>query len=125
MSPGRNPLRVCHHPVFHPDGRRVLANMLVNAFEAGALGYVLKHSAPSELSAAIRSALKGKIYVTSLLAGEFIEGRKKGSQERHEESSFLTRRQREVLQLLAEGRSVKASRIARSGPPTLRGRRAN
>ena len=86
----------------HPD-----VKYAVNAFEAGALGYVLKHSAPSELSAAIRSALKGKIYVTSLLAGEFIEGRKKGSQERYEESSCLTRRQREVLQLLAEGRSAK------------------
>jgi len=79
----------------------------VNAIEAGALGYVLKHSAPSELSAAIRSALKGNIYVTSLLAGEFIEGRKKGSQERYEQSAYLTRRQREVLQLLAEGRSAK------------------
>ena len=86
----------------HPD-----VKYAVNAFEAGALGYVLKHSAPSELSAAIRSALKGKVYVTSLLAGEFIEGRKKGSQERYEESAYLTRRQREVLQLLAEGRSAK------------------
>ena len=86
----------------HPD-----VKYAVNAFEAGALGYVLKHSAPSELSAAIRSALKGKIYVTSLLAGEFIEGRKKGSRERYEESAYLTRRQREVLQLLAEGRSAK------------------
>jgi len=86
----------------HPD-----IKYAVNAFEAGALGYVLKHSAPSELSAAIRSALKGKIYVTSLLAGEFIEGKKKGSRERYEESAYLTRRQREVLQLLAEGRSAK------------------
>lgn len=86
----------------HPD-----VTYAVSAFEAGALGYVLKHSAPSELSVAIRSALRGKKYVTPLLAGEFIEGRKKGSQERHEASSFLTRRQREVLQLLAEGRCVK------------------
>ncbi|HBI15152.1 MAG TPA: DNA-binding response regulator [Desulfobulbaceae bacterium] len=86
----------------HPD-----VAYAVSAFEAGALGYVLKHSAPSELSVAIRSALRGKKYVTPLLAGEFIEGGKKGSQERHEASSFLTRRQREVLQLLAEGRSVK------------------
>lgn len=86
----------------HPD-----VAYAVSAFEAGALGYVLKHSAPSELSVAIRSALRGKTYVTPLLAGEFIEGRKKGSQERHEETSYLTRRQREVLQLLAEGHSVK------------------
>lgn len=92
----------------HPDVAYV-----VSAFEAGALGYVLKHSAPSELSVAIRRALRGKTYVTPLLAGEFIEGRKKGSQERQEETSYLTRRQREVLQLLAEGHCVKeiASRL--------------
>lgn len=86
----------------HPD-----ITYAVSAFEAGALGYVLKHSAPSELIVAIRSALRGKRYVTPLFAGDFIEGRKKGSQERYEEISFLTRRQREVLQLLAEGHSVK------------------
>lgn len=86
----------------HPD-----VKYAVNAFEAGALGYVLKHSAPSELGVAIRNALRGKVYVTPLLAGEFIEGKKKGSQERHEETAYLTRRQREVLQLLAEGRSAK------------------
>jgi len=86
----------------HPD-----VTYAVSALEAGALGYVLKHSAPSELSVAIRSALRGKTYVTPLLAGEFIEGRKKGSQERREEPAYLTRRQREVLQLLAEGQSVK------------------
>lgn len=86
----------------HPD-----VKYAVNAFEAGALGYVLKHSAPSELGVAIRNALRGKVYVTPLLAGEFIEGKKKGCQERHEQTAYLTRRQREVLQLLAEGRSAK------------------
>ena len=79
----------------------------VDAFEAGALGYVLKHSAPSELNVAIRSALKGKKYVASLLSCDFLRDVKKSSKERKEEASFLTRRQREVLQLLAEGKSVK------------------
>jgi DNA-binding NarL/FixJ family response regulator len=79
----------------------------IDAFEAGALGYVLKHSAPSELGVAIRSALKGKKYITSLLSSDYLEGVKKSSKERQEEASFLTRRQREVLQLLAEGKSVK------------------
>lgn len=86
----------------HPD-----VTYVVSAFEAGALGYVLKHSAPSELKKAIRSVLNGKKYVTSLLSNDFIEGRKKGSLERQGEASYLTRRQCEVLQLLAEGRSVK------------------
>ena len=86
----------------HPD-----VSYALSAFEAGAQGYVLKHSAPSELKVAIRSAIRGKNFVTPLLAGEFIEGQKKGSQERSEDPSYLTSRQREVLQLLAEGHSVK------------------
>jgi len=86
----------------HPD-----VTYAISAFDAGALGYVLKHSAPSELNAAIRNALAGKTYITPLLEGDFIKGRKKGSLERQEEPSYLTRRQREVLQLLAEGQSGK------------------
>jgi DNA-binding NarL/FixJ family response regulator len=86
----------------HPD-----VTYAVSAFEAGALGYVLKHSAPSELIMAVRQALKGKIYVTSLLQGEIMLSTYKGSSERHEDSSHLTNRQREVLQLLAEGYVAK------------------
>jgi len=43
-----------------------------SAFEAGAAGYVLKHSAPSELLTAIGCALKGRTYITPLLAGELL-----------------------------------------------------
>ena len=43
------------------------------ALEAGAAGYVLKHSAPAELIAAIRAALEGKTYVTPALAGEVFQ----------------------------------------------------
>lgn len=86
----------------HPD-----VTYAVSALEAGAMGYVLKHSAPSELTTAIRSALKGKVYITPLINGEIMLSRAKGSQERRDETSHLTRRQREVLQLLAEGKSAK------------------
>ena len=82
----------------HPD-----VTYAVSALEAGALGYVLKHSAPSELTAAVRQVLRGKIYITPLLEGEVMLSPKKGSIERREEPSHLTKRQREVLQLLAEG----------------------
>jgi DNA-binding NarL/FixJ family response regulator len=82
----------------HPD-----VTYAVSALEAGALGYVLKHSAPSELITAVRRALKGKTYITPLLEGEIMLSPKKGSIERREEPSHLTKRQREVLQLLAEG----------------------
>ena len=82
----------------HPD-----VTYAVSALEAGALGYVLKHSAPSELTAAVRQVLRGKTYITPLLEGEVMLSPKKSSIERREEPSHLTKRQREVLQLLAEG----------------------
>jgi DNA-binding NarL/FixJ family response regulator len=86
----------------HPD-----LTYAVSAFEAGASGYVLKHSAPSELVAAIQSALRGKTYVTPLLAGELMQFYKEKKPAGRDELTKLTSRQREVLQLLAEGRSAK------------------
>ena len=85
----------------HPD-----VTYAASAFEAGASGYVLKHSAPSELVIAIQSALRGKVYVTPLLAGELMQFHKERPDHR-DELTKLTQRQREVLQLLAEGRSAK------------------
>jgi len=84
-----------------------------SAFEAGASGYVLKHSAPSELLTAISSALKGRTYITPLLAGELLNyqrNRPRG-EEPGEELGRLTTRQREVLQLIAEGLSVKEAAV--------------
>lgn len=77
------------------------------AFEAGALGYVLKHSAPSELVTAISSALQGRTYITPMLAGDLLDFHKQKSQVTTESQVKLTGRQREVLQLLAEGHCVK------------------
>jgi DNA-binding NarL/FixJ family response regulator len=77
------------------------------AMEAGASGFVLKHSAPSELVTAIREALRGGTYITPQIAGELfdsVRGRGAGSGEALDE---LTPRQREVFQLVAEGRSAK------------------
>ena len=86
----------------HPD-----VTYAVEAFNAGASGYVLKHSAPSELVNAIHEVLKGRTYVTPMIAGELIETYKKGDNEKNVEISKLTTRQREVLQLLVEGKSAK------------------
>jgi DNA-binding NarL/FixJ family response regulator len=85
----------------HPD-----VTYAVSAFDAGASGYVLKHSAPTELVTAIRSALNGKTFVTPLLAGEFMQHAKERATQR-DESTRLTERQREIVQLLAEGKSAK------------------
>jgi DNA-binding NarL/FixJ family response regulator len=80
------------------------ADVAAEAFRAGASAYLLKRSAASELSTAIREVLQGRSYVTPLvtrdLMGSLLHGERKTSTE-------LTPRQREVLQLLAEGRSMK------------------
>jgi len=77
------------------------------ALEAGASGFVLKHSAPAELVTAIRAALSGKTYLTPQLAGEVLEAMKQAPDRAADPIASITPRQREVLQLLAEGRSAK------------------
>jgi DNA-binding NarL/FixJ family response regulator len=76
------------------------------AIRRGAFGFILKKSASSELFAAIRQVLAGRHYVTPLICkepvGVFV-ARAKACATQHE----LSARQREVLQLLAEGRSMK------------------
>jgi len=77
------------------------------ALEAGASGFVLKHSAPTELITAMRAALNGQTFVTPALAGEVFRSLRGGSATERDPSSKLSPRQREILQLLAEGRSAK------------------
>jgi DNA-binding NarL/FixJ family response regulator len=73
------------------------------ALRLGASGYVLKSSAFQELKQAIHEALRGRSYITPLIAGDAVGSLIERPNNRHE----LTMRQREVLQLLAEGRSMK------------------
>ncbi len=77
------------------------------AFRAGASGYLLKRSAASELVTAINEVMKGRYYVTPLVTREALSPLFGGAPETRKLSSTLTARQREVLQLVAEGRSVK------------------
>ena len=87
------------------------------ALEAGASGFVLKHSASDELIAALRAALEGKTYLTPQLAGEVLEAMKQGPERAADPIASITPRQREVLQLLAEGRSAKEIAVSRSISP--------
>jgi DNA-binding NarL/FixJ family response regulator len=81
------------------------ADLAAEAFRSGASGYLLKRSAASELLTAIREVVRGRSYITPLVAEGLVGSllnvdNRKPAQE-------LTPRQREVLQLLAEGRSMK------------------
>ena len=82
------------------------------ALEAGASGFVLKHSAPAELILAIRSALQGRTFITPALAGEVIESIRSSPAGAADPVATLSPRQREILRLLAEGRSAKQTAVA-------------
>ena len=74
-----------------------------SALEVGALGYVLKHSAHSELKQAVEKVLVGQIFITEKIAKEL----ENVPHSRRDPIRKLSPRQREVLQLLAEGKSAK------------------
>lgn len=77
------------------------------ALDAGALGFVLKHSAPSELILAVKAALQGRTFITPVLAGDVLESVRREPARTPGPVAALTPRQREILQLLAEGCSAK------------------
>lgn len=80
-------------------------DVAAEAFRSGASGYLLKRSAASELATAIREVTQGRSYITPLIAEGLV-----GSLlhvDEHKPDLELTSRQREVLQLLAEGHSMK------------------
>jgi DNA-binding NarL/FixJ family response regulator len=81
-------------------------DLAAEAFRGGGSGYLLKTSAATELVHAIREVLRGRFYLTPLMSkdmvGSFVQNLKKRKPARE-----LTLRQKEVLQLLAEGRPMK------------------
>lgn len=83
------------------------ADYVTEAFRAGAAGYLLKRAAASELLTAIREALKGNHYVSPLVARDALGAWMSSMSASSKHSSSLTDRQREVLQLVAEGRARK------------------
>jgi DNA-binding NarL/FixJ family response regulator len=92
------------------------ADLAAEAFRLGASAFLVKTSAASELVRAIRDALLGRTYVTPLLTegmmGSFVQNLK-NKKRPHQ----LTLRQKEVLQLLAEGRSMKEVAFALNVTP--------
>ena len=80
-------------------------DIAAEAFRVGASAYLLKRSTPVELLTAIREVMLGRSYVTPLVTEQLVESLLKA--EEHKAGQELTSRQREILQLVAEGRSMK------------------
>jgi DNA-binding NarL/FixJ family response regulator len=82
------------------------ADMAAEAFRIGASGYIVKNSAASELIMAIHLVLRGRCYISPLITRD-MPASFSYNVARNKSPNHLTLRQKEVLQLLAEGRSMK------------------
>ena len=80
--------------------------LATQAFKEGASAYVLKSSPASEIVTAIQEALRGRVYISPVVAGGILGGLTR-SREQPVKLAELTPRQKEVLQLIAEGKSPK------------------
>jgi DNA-binding NarL/FixJ family response regulator len=106
----------------HPNDEYVL-----QALKSGASGYLLKRAATAELPIALKTVLNGEIYLSREIASQFVKSfplqqiaRSPGPVER------LTERQREILQLIAEGQTTKAiALILKVSDKTVEYHRAN
>jgi DNA-binding NarL/FixJ family response regulator len=83
------------------------ADVAAEAFRRGASGYLLKTCAAAEMVVAVREVLRGKSYVSRGLSRDTINLLRRQDRELVNEGERLTERQREVLQLLAEGKVMK------------------
>jgi DNA-binding NarL/FixJ family response regulator len=100
---------------FYPDIKTIVLTMhndvayAVRAFDVGANGYIVKHAAADELVTAIREVIKGRTYITPYIAGELFLAVRNGLDNEQVDNPIvkLTSRQREVLQLVAEGHTAQ------------------
>jgi DNA-binding NarL/FixJ family response regulator len=100
----------------HPEAKILILTMhkdkeyLYQAISAGANGYLLKEDADTELSTAIETIRRGKVYVSPLLSGDLADDwaqTYRGKGKLPYEPDNLTTREREVLKMIAEGKSSK------------------
>jgi DNA-binding NarL/FixJ family response regulator len=96
------------------------AEVAAEAFTLGASGYLLKTSAASELTTAVREALRGRTYLSKDLSRDTIDSLRWQHNKLVDVNARLTHRQREVLQLLAEGKVMKEiAAILHTSPRTV------
>ncbi len=95
------------------------SELVATAIRIGVNGFLLKNSAASELFQAIKSVMNGETYITPMVTAGMIGSLMSGNDGR-DSSEMLTVRQREVLQLLAEGNTMKqVARILNVTPRTV------
>ena len=114
MMPGLNGLEATARVAREYPGVRVLVlsmnaaeEFVLPAVRAGASGYVLKNARPDELDGAIRAVAQGETYLTPAVSGHLIDDYRRRTTDEADSLDKLTPRQREVLQLVAEGHSTK------------------
>ena len=113
--PGLNGLEVARQAAgVSPRTRLVILSMYADsafvrqALQAGVKGYLLKGAAVSELPLAIQAVMRGETYLTPKVSQAVVSGfLREGESQEPAAQEGLTRRQREILQLIAEGRSTK------------------
>jgi DNA-binding NarL/FixJ family response regulator len=94
-------------------------DLAAEAFRAGASSYLLKNSAASELLRAVEEAMCGRSYVTPLVTKGLVDALARGPAQANKKD-LASPRQREVLQLLAEGHTMKQiARILKIKPRTV------
>lgn len=116
----------------HPDTRVIVLSMhmseqyVLDAMRAGAAGYVLKGSAPSELALAIEAVARGDLFLSPAISKHVVRMVLGKATEQTSSIEQLTPRQREILQLIAEGKSSKEiAQLLDSGVKTIESHRAN
>jgi len=119
--PNMNGIQACNQIVRdHPDTGVIILSMysdeeyLLRALNAGARGYLMKECAEGELDQAVLAVAQGKSYfspaIQTALREEYVRQlRQRGAEDSYE---LLTEREKEVLQLLAEGKSNKEAAVA-------------
>ncbi len=96
-----------------PDTRVIILSMHANeeyvgrALEAGAMGYVLKGAEPAELELVLKAVMRGETYLSPSIAKHLVQDYLSHRKDKTPSLPDLTARQREVLQLVAEGCSTK------------------
>jgi DNA-binding NarL/FixJ family response regulator len=112
MMPGLNGLEVVRQVKYNSPGTRTIVLSMqsadayvIEALKNGAAGYVLKETGPSELVNAVHEVIQGNQYLSPKLAKRFQDSVQKIIDKPSDAYEILTAREREILQMTAEGRT--------------------